>query len=197
MCQFSLVLRLPIRPKIATCFNFGRRARLGPVFVLVTGLPGSGKTQLAAPLAASLALPLLAKDTMKEALWDALGPGDREWGRQLGTAAAVALESLARSLPGAVIDHFVHAGFSDEWESLPDLVEVRCACAPEIARERYAARRRHPSHFDTDQLTDSYDGWIVDDAARPPLGPRLDVDTATPVDIDSIARWVRSEWKRV
>jgi predicted kinase len=70
------------------------------VFVLVTGLPGSGKTSLATPLAAALGLPMLSKDTIKEALWDALGPGDRVWGTQLGTAAAVALESLARWFRG-------------------------------------------------------------------------------------------------
>jgi hypothetical protein len=40
----------------------------GNVFVLVTGPPGSGKTTLAGPLAERLSLPLIAKDTIKEAL---------------------------------------------------------------------------------------------------------------------------------
>jgi hypothetical protein len=167
------------------------------VFVLVTGLPGSGKTTLAAPLAAVLGLPLLSKDAIKEALWDALGPGDRAWGTRLGTAAATALESLARSSPGAVIDHFVHADHPEPWCSLPAVVEVRCACAAEVARERYGARRRHPCHFDDLQLVDSYDRWIADDRTRPPFGPRLDVDTAELVDVDAVARWVRVEWSRV
>jgi predicted ATPase len=43
--------------------------------VLVTGPPGSGKTTLAVPLARRLELPLIAKDTIKEALFDALGTG--------------------------------------------------------------------------------------------------------------------------
>ena len=162
------------------------------MFVMVTGLPGSGKTSLSAPLAEALALPWLSKDTIKEALWDALGPGDRDWGRRLGGASAAALATLAHSLPGAVIDHFVHADTSHVWSSLPRVVEVRCACAPEIARARYGGRHRHPSHFDDLQLADSYAGWITEDASRPPLGPRLDVDTATPVDIATVARWVRS-----
>ena len=166
------------------------------MFVMVTGLPGSGKTSLSSPLAGALSLPWLSKDTIKEALWDALGPGDREWSTRLGRAAASALESLAHSSPGAVVDHFVHTDTAPVWSALPGVVEVRCACAPDIARSRYGDRRRHPCHFDHLKLADSYDWWIAEDASRPPLGPRLDVDTGAPVDIEWIARWVREQWAR-
>ncbi len=162
------------------------------MYVLVSGLPGSGKSTLAPLLAAELGLPVLSKDVIKEALWDALGPGDAVWARNLGIAAAAALNSLVRSSPGAVIDHFVHSDHLAEWTGLPGIVEVRCACAPEVARTRYAVRVRHPSHFDADHLRDSFDAWIAEDLARPPVGPRLDVDTAQPVDIGSVAKWVRN-----
>ena len=160
----------------------------------MTGLPGSGKTSLAAPLAPALGIPCLSKDTIKEALWDCLGPGDRAWGTVLGRAASVALESLAGSVPGAVIDHFVHADNTAQWSTLPNVVEVRCACATDVSRRRYGERRRHPCHFDAEQLIDAYDRWVDDDARRPPVGPRLDVDTARAVDIDAIVRWVRRAW---
>jgi hypothetical protein len=161
------------------------------VYVLVSGLPGSGKSTLAPRLARALDLPAFAKDTIKEALWNALGPGDLAWGLCLGGAAAVALESLVASAPGAVVDHFVHADQVDAWTKLPGIVEVRCACAPEIARERYRTRERHPCHFDAQRVVESYDDWIAEDAARPPVGPRLDVNTAAPIDVAAIARWVR------
>jgi hypothetical protein len=168
------------------------RARLCAVYVLVSGLPGSGKSTLAQLLGPALDLPVLSKDGIKEALWDALGPGDAAWARQLGIAAAVALISLVRSSGGAVVDHFVHADHLSEWTALAGIVEVRCACAPELARERYAGRVRHPCHFDRDHLRDSFDAWIEEDASRPPVGPRLDVDTGGPVDLASIVGWVRA-----
>ncbi len=161
------------------------------MYVLVSGLPGSGKSTLAPRLGPELGLVVLSKDVIKEALWDALGPGDEVWARQLGIAAATVLTSLVRSSGGAVVDHFVHADHLSEWTALAGIVEVRCACAPEVARERYAGRVRHPCHFDGDHLRDSFDAWIADDASRPPVGPRLDVDSAQPFDVASVASWVR------
>jgi predicted kinase len=42
--------------------------------VLIVGWPGSGKSTLATALAAELGLPLLAKDEIKEAIMERLGP---------------------------------------------------------------------------------------------------------------------------
>ena len=91
-----------------------------------------------------------------------------------------------------MIDHFVHAEHTDVWASLPGVVEVHCVCGPELARERYGNRKRHASHFDADMLVDSYDRWIEEDATRPPIGTRLDVNTSTPVDIAALAQQVRN-----
>lgn len=177
-------------PQNCNVFQFWD-GRLPGVYVLVSGLPGSGKSTLAPRLAAELDLPVFSKDVIKEALWDALGPGDWAWSKRLGGASAAALRALVHSSPGAVVDHFVHTDEVTDWVQLPGIVEVRCACAPEVARERYAGRVRHPCHFDDQQLLDRFDAWIAEDASRPPVGPRLDVDTAHPVDVASIAKWVR------
>lgn len=162
------------------------------MYVLVSGLPRERQVDAGAAARDRADLPLFSKDTIKEALWDALGPGDRVWARQLGIAAVAALPSLVQSSSGAVVDHFLHADHLADWVALPGIVEVRCACATALSRERYADRVRHPSHFDADLLRDSFDAWIAEDTARPPVGPRLDVDTATPVDVASIASWVRN-----
>lgn len=162
------------------------------MYVLVTGLPGSGKTTIAGPLAAAVGLPLLARDTIKEALWDALGAGDLAWSRRLGAASAEAFWRLAAEARAAVLDNFFHRAFAHRLEALGGpLLEVHCACPPALARDRYVQRRRHPCHFDHTYGVEMFDEWVRHDAGPLGLGPVLEVDTSGPVDVHAVARWVR------
>lgn len=82
-----------------------RDQSLSRVTVLVTGVPGSGKTSLARDLAPVLHLPLLSMDFVKESLFGSLGVRDRSWSLQLRAAALEVIWSLLRDCPdGAVID---------------------------------------------------------------------------------------------
>jgi adenylate kinase family enzyme len=56
------------------------------VLVVVTGPPAAGKTTIGRELSSQLRLPLISKDTIKEALFDELGFGDLEWSARLGGA---------------------------------------------------------------------------------------------------------------
>ena len=47
-----------------------------PVFIVVSGLPGGGKSTVGAALAAARRLPLLDKDLILEQMFDTLGVGD-------------------------------------------------------------------------------------------------------------------------
>lgn len=111
--------------------------------VYVSGAPGAGKTSLAVPLAAELGYALLAKDRIKETLHDALGAPvpDRAWSRRLGAAAMELLWALAADAPAVVIEanfrpysEYEHAKLSG---LAAQLVEVYCACPPELAVARY------------------------------------------------------------
>jgi cytidylate kinase len=53
-------------------------------YVVVSGPPGSGKTTLARHIAAELQLPLIAKDTMKQALMEILDVPDVAASRHVG-----------------------------------------------------------------------------------------------------------------
>jgi predicted kinase len=163
------------------------------VYVVVTGLPGSGKSTLARPLATALGWPLLAKDAIKETLWDTLGDGDSAWARRLGAASMEVLWAAASDAPDAVIDAFAHHEQRPRVLALrPPVLEVHCSCPPELARSRYAGRRRHPCHFDGEMLANSWDRWVATDAEPVGTGEVIPVDTTNPVDVDALATRVRS-----
>ena len=72
---------------------------------MVSGPPASGKSTLAPTLAGELRLPLVAKDTIKDALMSVLPVPDVDASRQLGRAAVAAMLAVAAESPcGAVIE---------------------------------------------------------------------------------------------
>lgn len=138
-----------------------------PLLVIVTGAPGSGKSTLAERLAADLGLMLLSKDSIKEALGDALGaPEDVPASQRLGIAAYAAMFALAGQLlasgRGAIVESNFSRGLAEP--DLTDLVEqsdarmIHCAAAPKLVvrryRERHERGERHRVHLDPDRLAD-------------------------------------------
>ncbi len=173
------------------------------VFVVLSGLPGSGKTTLARPLSAELGLPLLDKDDILESLFESLGVSTPEERSRLSRASDRVLLDVARTSQGAVLSSFWRreslsetSGTPTEWlRELPDasVVEVLCECPPRLAAARYAGRQRHPGHFD-DHKRAAETAWQFEQlAAAGPLsiGPLLRVDTTRQVDVEVLARAVR------
>lgn len=124
--------------------------------VIILGTSASGKTSLATRLAESLQIPCLGKDAVKEALFDSLGSGDREWSRSLSRASLEVIVGLARIQLRAGLACMVEGNWRERqaarFEPLLDAgiaaAQIRCHAEPaEIAR-RFHARRRHPGHLD-------------------------------------------------
>lgn len=143
------------------------------VVTLVNGLPGSGKTTLARRLAAELSVPLLSKDTIKEALGDQLEPADlqRLGGRssRLGAGCHAALWRLLADSPvGGVVESwfapparpYVLAGLTDAGLDPARVLQVWCDVPVELARERFEAREqagvRHAVHGPQTGLEDMW-----------------------------------------
>lgn len=166
---------------------------MGKLLVLVNGLPGSGKSTLGAALAKALRAEFLSKDTVKEALAGCLT--DTGGASELGGIAMDAVWALARAAPRDVIVdswwfrprdlRFAQAGI--EKVAPRRLVEIWCDTPTEVARARYAGRRRAALYQDARRLTEDWDRWAAE-ATPLGLGPVLVVDTVRPVDCAGLAR---------
>jgi predicted kinase len=79
--------------------------------ILITGLPGTGKSTLARSLARHLGVPLICKDTIKEPLLDLLGATDRSESRRLSDASFAVMFALARDCLRAGTDVILEGNF--------------------------------------------------------------------------------------
>jgi predicted kinase len=165
--------------------------------VVVTGVPGSGKTSLSTALAERLGVALVSLDEIKEELAADAEDTPRDWLR------FDAEDELVRRLEAfdgdAVVDIWIAPRRDTErirallepwWARV---IEVRCQVPAVVAVERYVARPRSHPHLPPDADTLAR----IRDAAEHPeaLGaPRtVVVDTTRPVEIGDVVTAVRRE----
>lgn len=166
------------------------------LFVVVSGPPASGKSTLAPVLADELNLPLLAKDTIKDALMSVMPVPDVDASRQIGRAAVRAMLALAaNSPPGAVIEsNFYRSVARDDLLALPGrVIEIFCRCDAATAADRYRTRAgtRHAGHFDSVRTSEEL--WN-DEVSEPVAGgwPLLEVNTNERVDVGAVLAFIGS-----
>jgi predicted kinase len=170
-----------------------------PLLVVVTGMPSSGKTTVAEGLATRLRLPLVAKDEIKESLYESLGADDVAASARLGAAAYALIFGLARTMLASGASLIVEANFFRDQESqfaaLPEhrLVQVHCEAPLALLLERYANRSRHVGHHDAEKIKELPARF--ESGVHAPLrlaGELIQLETTEPIDLDGLAERIRS-----
>ena len=186
--------------------SIARSRDMRKLFILISGLPGSGKTTLARQLAPALGLPLIDKDDILDALFESKGTGDAVWRRALSRESDEILQREAESSSGAVVVSFwrvpgmaADSGTPTDWLRAPShrVIHVRCVCEPEVAASRFGQRRRHPGHLDDQSTGVELLDRIREVAGLAPLDlgdrtDRIDVDTSQAPDVENLALEIRA-----
>jgi predicted kinase len=187
-------------------------------FILIHGLPATGKTTLGKQLAQSLDVPFFSRDAYKELLFDVLGTGDGtvDWSRKLGASSFevlyLTLEALFQAGSGCVAETYWDAKFAEP--RLKDLlsrygihcVQIFCkADSGELTRrfEERAHTTRHAAHMDVQRIEMGSHARLFsgDNERNRPLDVpcnliEIDMSDFAAIDVPSIIQKIKQSQKR-
>lgn len=125
-----------------------------PLLVVVTGMPGSGKTTLATTLAKEIRCPLVSRDAIKEGVLRTLGmelAANRELTHQVYEAFFANIELLLGANTSLVAEAaFQHKAWFSKLEPLTEVADIRiifCAVPPQLAHARRMLRAQKDPLF--------------------------------------------------
>lgn len=160
--------------------------------IIVNGLPATGKTFLSSQISEKLDIPKIAKDDIKEFLFDKLSVKDREWSRSLGMASNDFLYELAdimlsKNYSLIIENAFEYKFAKPKFEELiekykPDVFELYCHTDKDLRRGRFVERnisgQRHVGHYDADNYLSNDDAEPTEKYRSLNVGKLIKIDTS-------------------
>lgn len=159
--------------------------------MVVTGVPGAGKTTLGSALAAALGATFLSLDAIKESLYaGGDSPGD-PYELRLAAERELALQ-MAAADGTVVLDVWIAPGRDTQritgllQQDGRQIVELLCRVPADVAVARYSGRRRGGPHRVPDEPTLQRIREASDVIEPLGIGAFVEVDTSKPVDVAAI-----------
>lgn len=180
--------------------------------IIFTGLPGTGKTTLSRQVADVLGVTLIAKDDIKEIMYDNIGWSDKAFSAKLAHATFgimdyVTEQHLKNGVSIILESNYSPALASEDFQNWQkkygcSIVQIVCQTDVDVLARRYFERQhtsRHPGHLDNDTVEGYRAGYLkrIENGEDQPLkvdGPTRIVDTTdfSTVDEEDLVRWVRN-----
>jgi predicted kinase len=130
--------------------------------IVICGLPGSGKTTLAAALSSKLNIVCIHKDSIKESLYDDLGFKTLEESKKLGLPSVNLLLEIAEEQISRGVDVIIESPFAiaDDYPRLQELIAkytvdcytIVCTISGSERKLRFVTRPRHSAHHDAERV---------------------------------------------
>lgn len=170
-----------------------------PLLVVVTGMPGSGKTTLANVIAAEIRCPLVSRDSIKEGTLRTLGmdlAADKDVTNKVYEAFFANIELLLRANVSLVAEAaFQHKVWFSRLEPLQEIANIRiifCTIPSQLANARRMLRFQKDPLFDQYHPSPEKKGSGVDtfEVLRMDV-PTLSVDTTIELNLPEIRAFLK------
>jgi predicted kinase len=180
--------------------------------IIFTGLPGTGKTTLSRKVAGDLGLPLIAKDDIKEIMYDEIGWSDKAFSAKLAHATFRIMDYVTEQHLKNGLSLILESNYSPKlasekfqaWQKKYDcaIIQIVCRTDTDVLARRYFERQhtdRHPGHNDNGTV-EGYEANFkqrIENGEDQPLdveGSVRIVDTTdfSTVNSEEIAKWIEA-----